>query len=54
MCFSAGASFGAGVLLSVIGVASVKKTSSSSQLIFASIPFVVNHPIIVIFRLQYL
>jgi len=26
MCFSAGASFGAGIVLSVIGVASIKKT----------------------------
>ncbi len=40
MCFSAGASFGAGVLLSVIGVASIKKAQSPSQIIFASIPLI--------------
>lgn len=38
MCFSASASFGAGVVLSVIGVASIKKTQSPSQIPFASIP----------------
>jgi hypothetical protein len=38
MCFSAGASFGAGVILSVVGVASIKKAKSPSQLSFASIP----------------
>ncbi len=38
MCFSAGASFGAGVVLSVVGVASIKKAQSPSQIIFASIP----------------
>lgn len=40
MCFSAGASFGAGVVLSVIGVASIKKAHTGSQIIFASIPLV--------------
>jgi hypothetical protein len=39
MCFSANASFGAGVVLTVIGVASIKKTQHRSQLLFASIPF---------------
>lgn len=38
MCFSASASFGAGVLLSIIGVASIKKIQAPSQIIFASIP----------------
>lgn len=38
MCFSASASFGAGVILSVIGVASVRKGPSSAKLFFASIP----------------
>jgi hypothetical protein len=38
MCFSAEASFGAGVVLSVIGVVSIKKAKSSSQIYFASIP----------------
>ncbi|HEX5170102.1 MAG TPA: DUF6629 family protein [Cyclobacteriaceae bacterium] len=38
MCFSAGASFGAGVVLSVVGVASIKKAQAPSQIIFASIP----------------
>src|SRR6185312_1930389 len=40
MCFSASASFGAGVVLSVIGVASIKKVKQPSQFIFASIPLV--------------
>ncbi|MCP9768725.1 hypothetical protein EGI22_12435 [Lacihabitans sp. LS3-19] len=40
MCFSASASFGAGVVLTVIGVASIKKTHRFSQLLFASIPFI--------------
>jgi len=40
MCFSAGASFSAGVVLSVIGVASLKKASSREKLFFAGIPFV--------------
>jgi len=38
MCFSASASFGAAVVLSVIGVASIKKTKAPKQIIFASIP----------------
>lgn len=38
MCFSANASFGASIILSVIGVASIKKVQHPSQLIFASIP----------------
>ncbi len=40
MCFSAGASFGAGAVLSVIGVASIKQAKSPSQIIFASIPLI--------------
>ncbi|MDI1321943.1 MAG: hypothetical protein PSV36_04295 [Algoriphagus sp.] len=40
MCFSAGASFGAGVVLTVIGVASIKKAKSPSQIPFASIPLI--------------
>lgn len=40
MCFSAGASLSAGVVLTVIGVASIKKTHHPSQLLFASIPFI--------------
>lgn len=40
MCFSASASFSAGVVLTVIGVASIKKTQHPSQLLFASIPLV--------------
>lgn|SRR3989338_8253485 len=40
MCFSASASFGAGVVLSVIGVASIKKAKSPSQIVFASIPLI--------------
>jgi hypothetical protein len=40
MCFSASASFGAGVVLTVIGVATIKKSQHSSQLLFASIPLI--------------
>ncbi len=40
MCFSASASFGAGIVLSVIGVASIKKVQSPSQIVFASIPLI--------------
>lgn len=38
MCFSLEASFGAGIVLSVIGVVSLKKAQAPSQLLFASIP----------------
>jgi len=38
MCFSATASFGAGVVLSIIGVASIIKVKHPSQILFASIP----------------
>ena len=40
MCFSAGASFGAGAVLSVIGVGSIRKAQSPSQVFFASIPLI--------------
>ena len=40
MCFSANASFGAGIVLAVIGVATIKKATHHSQIIFASIPLV--------------
>lgn len=40
MCFSASASFGAGIVLTVIGVATIKKTHRRSQLLFASIPLI--------------
>lgn len=40
MCFSASASLGAGVVLTVIGVVSLKKTHHGSQLLFASIPLI--------------
>lgn len=40
MCFSSNASFGAGIVLSVIGVASIKKAKSPSQIVFASIPLI--------------
>lgn len=40
MCFSAGASFGAGIVLSSLGVISMKKAVSPSQKAFASIPFI--------------
>lgn len=38
MCFSASASFGAGIVLSAIGVATLKKVQSPSHTYFASIP----------------
>ncbi|ULQ54681.1 DUF6629 family protein [Flavihumibacter fluvii] len=38
MCFSATASFGAGIVLSTIGVASLKKVTQPTQKFFASIP----------------
>ncbi|NVO02840.1 MAG: hypothetical protein HXX09_09085 [Bacteroidetes bacterium] len=40
MCFSASASFVAGVVLTVIGVASIKRTRHTSQVFFASIPLI--------------
>ncbi|MCA6438086.1 MAG: hypothetical protein IM600_06810 [Bacteroidetes bacterium] len=40
MCFSANASFGAGIVLSVISVASIKKVKRPSQFAFASIPLI--------------
>lgn len=40
MCFSAGASFGAGIVLTVIGVATIKKTQKPRQRVFASIPLI--------------
>jgi hypothetical protein len=40
MCFSAGASFGASAVLSIIGVATIKKSQCSSQIPFASIPLI--------------
>lgn len=39
MCFSAEASFGAGIVLSAIGIANIKKVSHKSQLMLAGIPF---------------
>jgi hypothetical protein len=40
MCFSSSASFGAGAVLSIIGVISIKKTQSKSHVFFAAIPFI--------------
>jgi len=40
MCFSASASFGAGVLLTVVGVAAIRKTHHLSQKMFAGITFI--------------
>lgn len=40
MCFSATASFSAGAVLTVIGVAAIKKTHHKSQFLFASIPLI--------------
>lgn len=39
MCFSATASFSAGFVLTIIGIATIKKSNHKSQLLFASIPF---------------
>ncbi|MFI5139920.1 MAG: DUF6629 family protein [Sphingobacteriales bacterium] len=38
MCFSAGASFGAGAILSIVGVAAIKQSHPVSQRVFAAIP----------------
>ena len=38
MCFSAGASFAGGVIISSIGVASIREVHKPSQLVFACIP----------------
>lgn len=38
MCFSASASFGAGVVLSIIGVATLRKVKQPTQVPFASLP----------------
>lgn len=40
MCFSAGASFGTGLVLSAVGAASIKKAQSPSQIAFAGIPLI--------------
>lgn len=39
MCFSSTASFTAGIVLTAVGVASIKKAKSKQQLMFAAIPF---------------
>jgi len=39
MCFSTSASFGAGIVLSAIGIATIKKAKEPRQIFFASIPF---------------
>jgi len=40
MCFSTTASFVSGAILTAIGVASIKKVTSRSQILFACIPFI--------------
>lgn len=40
MCFSATASFSAGAVLTVIGIASIRKAKKPTQLVFASIPLI--------------
>ncbi|MDI1355195.1 MAG: hypothetical protein PSX36_09765 [bacterium] len=40
MCFSASASFGAGILLSAVGVASLTKVHDKAEILFAAIPLV--------------
>ena len=39
MCFSAGASFAGGVIISAIGITTIKEVHKPSQLVFACIPF---------------
>ena len=39
MCFSAEASFAGGIIISLIGVATIRKVHKSSQILFACIPF---------------
>ncbi|MBL7884074.1 MAG: hypothetical protein JNL69_08390, partial [Bacteroidia bacterium] len=38
MCFSTSASFGAGIILTTIGIASIKKVKKPSQILYASMP----------------
>ena len=40
MCFSATASFSAGIVLTVIGIATIKKVKNPSHYLFASIPLI--------------
>lgn len=40
MCFSATASFGAGIVLSAIGVASIRKARKPAHILFAAIPLI--------------
>lgn len=40
MCFSASASFGAGAVLSIIGIITLTKVQSKSQILFAAIPLI--------------
>jgi hypothetical protein len=40
MCFSAGASFGAGAVLSVVGITAIKQSNTSLQMVFAGIPLI--------------
>jgi len=40
MCFSAGASFGAGIILAAAGVATLKKAKKPAHLLLASIPLI--------------
>lgn len=40
MCFSAGASFTAGAIISAIGIATIKEVQKPSQRVFASIPLI--------------
>jgi hypothetical protein len=40
MCFSASASFGAGIVLTGIGIVSIKKADTPSKSLFASIPLI--------------
>lgn len=40
MCFSAGASFGAAIVLSTIGIVSIKTTQTPKHIVFAAIPLI--------------
>ena len=50
MCFSPEASFAGGVIITIIGVATVTKIHKSSQLVFASIPLFLGYSYVFVVR----
>ena len=42
MCFSAGASFASGIIISSVGIATIKKIQNPKQIVFASIPLILG------------